>query len=214
MPERFDFNYWPPRPVEQPAITPAQSSLDEEICYDLLLVQDDDRRQAVYATGDWADIQDFWLEAVKPPRAKDVEAETIVQPFSNEPQSGFKLLNRRYLRTSAFAFRRTSEEVARLDGEMHRESPLFQLVKDEFDANVDPETAAENFLSEFVFNRRDARFLPHQLLIARRALVTMYDEVPREDINPWPADIGNDAELIIAKVALRWHENFLENSLK
>ena len=214
MPERFDFSYWPPRSIDQPPITPAQSAPDEEICYDLLVVQDNDRRRAVYATGDWVDIQDFWIEAIKEPRSNDVEAQTVLNPPDTEPRSGLKLLNRRYLRTSSFAFRRTSEEVARLDGEMHRESPLFQLVKDEIDANADPETAAESFLSEFVFNRRDDRFLPQQLLIARRALVTMYDEVPREDINPWPADIGNDAELIIAKVALRWHENFLENTLK
>ncbi len=97
---------------------------------------------------------------------------------------------------------------------MHQESAFFQLVKDEVDANADRDTAAEIFLSEFVFNRRDIRFFPHQLLIARRALTTMLDDVSRGDIDPWPADISEDARLIIAKVALKWHENFLENSLK
>lgn len=42
----------------------------------------------------------------------------------------------------------------------------------------------------------------------------MYDDITKEDIDPWPAGAANDGKVIIAKVALRWHENFLENSLK
>lgn len=93
MPERFDFSFWPPRPIERSPITPAQTAPDEELCFDLALI-------------------------------------------------------------------------------------------------------------------------PHQLLIARRALTTMYDDITKEDIDPWPAGATNDGKVIIAKVALRWHENFLENSLK
>ncbi len=214
MPERFDFSFWPPRPIERSPITPAQTAPDEEICFDLALIPDNTRRAAVHATGDWADIQDFWVEAIKGPTAKEIEAQTILDPLSSEPHSGFKLLNRRYLNTPYLAFRQVVQEVARLDGEMQEDSPFFRILSNETQGGIDLDTAAELFISDFVFNKRDTRFFPHQLLIARRALTTMYDDITKEDIDPWPVNTSNDGKVIIAKVALRWHENFLENSLK
>ncbi len=207
MTSRFDFDYWPPRPIEQPFTVPEQSAPSEELCRDLLYIADDDRRRAVYATGDWVDIEDFWVETLREPDAHILEAHTTIDPIFGE-ESRFRVHGRRHLQNATYTFHRLGFEVAAYDDTKEDdENPLIKTLDEHGSGRYQGDTRAEGFLFHHVFSTWDKRFSNRHVLIARQAVLNIY-----ERLDPLPLGLGEQGRMVLAKVALRWHTNFPLNS--
>ncbi len=199
--ERYDFSYWPPRPLPQEFITPAENSFSDEVCRDVLYVPHDARRRAVYATGDWVDIQDFWLQA-KEPRPESMRTHsgviTETDPLTGATKEYRRVGSRYHLSAASYAFHGLGYELARTDADLNAEPGderhLFEVV-----------TEAQSFLHYEAFNSWNKTVDHAHILMARQAILDIYE---RRD--PLPIGAGLESEVIYAKVALGWHEG-IEN---
>lgn len=204
MIDRFDFSYWPPRPHELPPVQPAQSAPNEELCRDVLLIPNETRRRAVYASGDWVDIEDFWIESMSEPKPSDVRSETVIDTMTMASTHWLRVYGRRHLQHATATFHRVALELAAYDdNEDHdKEHPAIQTL-DEVEDNLPfiGDTRAEAFLYHHVFFESDNRFSHRHILLARQAINDIYD-----GLNPLPLGVGQEGQMVIAKVALRWHE--------
>ncbi len=198
MTERYDFTYWPPRPIEQPLFVPAQSCSDDELTRDVLYIKDPIRRSAVYATGDWADIQDFWNETTFEPKPKQIYAEAVVDPVTKETTSYLRINGRRHLNRATHAFHSTALYLCDDTDETYNEVDEYFLGS---------KTRPQLFLEKSVFNSLNRNHSEMNVLIARRALTDIIENVDE----PWPKHLRTEGQVILAKVALRWHTLFEED---
>lgn len=201
MSERYDFSYWPPRPLPRPEITPAEDSFSDELCRHVLYIPNDNRRQAVYANGEWVDIQDFWLNA-KDPRPEDINSSfnNIIEtnPITGVINEYKKVRSRTHLSGASYAFHNLGYELARLDADNNAEPGddhhLFEHT-----------TRAQKFLFHKAFNGYEKSVNRLHILIAREAVEDIYER--RAYL---PMGSAAESELIYAKVALKWRDE-IEN---
>jgi hypothetical protein len=181
--DRYDFRYWPPMALEQPPVIPAQSAQIEELSTEFLYIPDRARRQAVYATGDWVDIVDFWLEADEP---KTYDTYSRI-----DGESRVQLVRSAYhLSASTFAFHRLLYEMSyRVADEMDIDPNDFQKQS---------QTPVYKLVHEAT-NQWNTRVSNQHLLVARSVLEGIFDG--SEDL---PLGLAKKSQLILAKVALRW----------
>ena len=204
MIDRFDFSYWPPRPHDLPAITPAQSAPSEELTRDVLLIPNDARRAAVYASDDWVDIEDFWVESLAEPHPSDVRSETVIDTMTMAQTNWLRVHGRRHLQNATATFHKVAYELAAYDDneDPDNEHPSIKVLDEGDDLlPFEGDTRAEGFLYHHVFFESDTRFSSRHILLARQAIVDVYD-----GLSDLPMGVGKEGQMIIAKVALRWHE--------
>lgn len=205
MIDRFDFSYWPPRPHDLPSVMPAQSAPSEELTRDILMIPNDARRSAVYASGDWVDIEDFWVESLAEPHPSDIRSETVIDTMTMAQTNWLRVHGRRHLQNATSTFYRVAYELAAYDDneDPDKEHPAIKTLDENGgdDVPFEGDTRAEGFLYHHVFFESDSRFSNRHILLARQAINDIFD-----GLDPLPLGVGKEGQMIIAKVALRWHE--------
>jgi hypothetical protein len=179
--DRYDFSHWPPMPVEQPPVLPAQSADVDELCHDMLYIPNPSRKRAVYATGDWVDIVDFWLEADEPKE----------NALLKVGDGSVRVMTAWHLGAPTYAFHQLAYELC------YRACDEVGI--DPNDLASQSKTPLYRFLLGKVTNPTDTETSNQHLLIARKVLTDIYD-----GLDDLPLGLGKKSRLILAKVALRW----------
>lgn len=190
MTYRYDFEYWPPLPLEQEPVEPISDGFDYELCEELLCSDDPMIRQALHASGEWLDIEDFWLEA-KPPKDSNLIYDPQLYNLAAHGEETKRVLNKRHLSNATLIFRELAYDIADLSH--YAESPLDDSYHDS-----DGSTTGQ-LLAQCIFNDRDRTCGQEELLIRRDYVTDLYHN---KEFMPWA--LGPESHLLIAKVALNW----------
>jgi len=196
MSERYDFTYWPPRPHGIAPVTPVEPCEKDEVCRDLLYIPNQERKAAVYATGDWADIEDFWLETVREPSPRAIWSQTETDPITGQDSSTLRVIGRRHLQTSIYTFHQLGYEIAFYEA--------CELAEEGDERHLEGQrvTRAQKFLFHHAFNLWDTDHSNRDILIARNVIMDIYEE--RLEL---PPSLSDSNRAILAKVALRWNQS-------
>lgn len=187
---RYDFDYWPPVPLEQVPVLPAQSAEADELCHGVLYVNDSARQRALYTSGEWVDIQDFWLESKgpKPGQAgKDWEfpdMDSVIRP----PE---RVRSRYHLSGPTYTFHVLCYEM--VDRHLTETDPTYSYYPDFSNSEL------FKHLFHEVFSVWNKQYSHEKVLVSRKTVMDMY-----EGLDPVPWGLSKEGQALIAKVALRW----------
>lgn len=201
MTQRYNFDYWPPLPLEHQRVAPAQSSPSEELAQGLLYIDNEPRRLAVLATKEWVDIEDFWYDGASAPKPDQVFPEGVLSRTTLLGETALRVRSKRHLQNATYTFQRLARELACLydDKDPIDEHPVLKVLGPHGSVHVG-DTRAEQFLFHHAFFQNDKRYPRTNVLIARQVVYDIFDHT-----EPLPIGVGKDGQAVLAKVALKWN---------